>query len=198
MKQLSILSLFLICSAFIVGNKSWAKDFGIVMDISGTVELISSDNKAHIDLGTNLLVGDKLSLKENSELILVSYEDCGKWSIKGPSNIKLSTSGFEGEEEKIVYLKQMPVCYNISKMDDAGSPFMGGITLRGSKPVDPLEALREEYETGKADNSTLITLIMYGIKNNRVEEARPYFNELKARKPKSSFIKKITKYFENE
>ena len=94
MKQLSILSLFIICFASIVGNKSWAEDFGIVMDISGTVELISSDDKAHIDLGTNLLVGDKLSLMENSELVIVSYDDCVEWSIKGPSNIKVSTSGF--------------------------------------------------------------------------------------------------------
>lgn len=196
MKQPSILSLFLICFTFIVGNRSWAEDFGIVMDISGTVELISSEEKSHIDLGTNLLVGDKLSLKENSELVIVSYEDCIEWSIEGPSNIKVSTSGFEGDEEKIVNLKQMPVCYNFSNMNDTESPFMGGITLRGRKSADPLKALREEYEDGNADNSTLITLIMYGIKKNKTEETLPYFNELKKRRPDSSLVKEIAKHFE--
>ena len=195
MKRLPFLILSLI---LIIGNRLSAEDFGVVMDVTGTVVRISNEKQSSIDLGTNLSVGDEIFLKESAELILVSYENCTEWSLIGPNHITLKTGEFLAKDNgKVAYLRKLPVCFNPVKIDDAKSLFMGGITLRG-KEVDPLKELRKEFETGKAGNSTLITLMIYGIKSKNIEKTRPYFDELNKRRPGSPFIEECAKYFGNE
>lgn len=191
MKKLFFVSL--LATIFLFPNLSLAEDYGVVMDISGSVELISNGKKSPVDLGTNLSIGDEISLNKDSSLVVVSYEDCLEWKINGPNKIKVSAA-IHKDKKKVTILRQLPVCYSPSEMNTSDSQSIGGFVLRGM-PVDPLEQLRNEFKSGKASNSTLMTLIMHDVNNKEINKAKPYYSELKQRMPNSSFIKEIKKYF---
>lgn len=169
-------------------------DFGIVMDMSGNVQLIRGENTAPAEIGMNLIRGDAVDMPEGSSVVIVSYSDCNEWQITGPDTVRITDEGLVSKSDKKVPQRQLPVCYSLTEFDSETPDVAGGIILRGI-PKDPLAHLREEFKKGEASNSTLITLIMHDLKNSRVEKARPYFEALKARLPDSKIVNALSGKF---
>jgi hypothetical protein len=189
------LGLLVLCfSAYLFA----AQDFGIMMDVSGEVSVKRDGQNMPADLGLNIFSGDTIVLGKNAGAVIVSYEDCQEWVIKGPDNVRIKINeGLISDSHKLAPSRQLPVCYGHEEFKEGVPDVTGGLVLRG-QPKDLLASLREEYRNGNASNSTLMTLIMHDLKNGKKEQAKQYFNVLKKRAPESGFIKEISKMFEEK
>lgn len=182
-----------ICVLGMCAFPSWGEEFGMLTDKTGEVELVSKGKKNLADMGAVLFAGDELLLQKGSLAMIVSFADCQEWSVKGPGKLIISGGKIEGQDNLIAAAKKLPLCYSPTSMKGAESHEMGGFLLRGE---DPTAKLREEFQSGKAGNSTLMTLIMHDLKNGNAGKARPCFDELKKRIPESPFIKSIARHFQ--
>ncbi|MCP5002467.1 MAG: hypothetical protein GY941_00720 [Planctomycetes bacterium] len=200
-----ILVLFFVLSQFLFITVCTVRgeNYGIVTEVSGPVELVLQTSMRPIKYpGFDLSIGDGLAFSKGATITIVSYVDCREWNIKGPGYVEIKKKRIEiisGATDMVVPLRKLPFCSDIGGLEgsqsDAVSGYeMGGIVLRGK--TETIESLRSEFVDGGAGNASLITLVMYDLKKKNIENARPYFEELKKRIPNSLFIKDITKYFE--
>jgi hypothetical protein len=58
------------------GSADTAKDFGIVMDISGKVQMKRGADAIFAEIGLNIIKGDVIEVKEEDSIVFVSYDDC--------------------------------------------------------------------------------------------------------------------------
>lgn len=188
----TVFSLMVFALAF-SAPPSYALEFGIVMDVSGTVFIQRGRETVPPDLGLNVSSGDTITLGEGSSIVIVSYSDCSEWVLKGPDRITIRGELIAGKRPT----RQLPVCYSPEEFKEGDAHVIGGFVLRG-QPGDPLASLRDEFERGEASNSTLMTLIMSDLSSGEAERARPYFEALRSRMPGSEFVKTIAKKFEED
>jgi len=217
MNKVALVAVFLLVFGY--AQMADAQEFGVVMDVSGKVELQAKGKNSAIDLGKNVSVGDNLSIGDKGRVTLVAYKGCEEWEITGPGTVHISDKIPElekGSKGKASMKRKLPVCYKPEDMKVAGSHEQGGLVLmnkaapvdndnmEGPNPAemsgavsaeDEMEPLRRDFGEGKADNATLMTLVMHDLKKNDTEGARPYFMELKKRAPGSEFVKKLGKDF---
>ena len=171
-----------------------AQDFGSVMDVSGQVTIHRGGQVLAADLGMTVSVNDRITLGPGAKAVIVSFADCFEWNLTGPDKITISTDNeIVSKTCKLEPTRRLPVCYKTEKLMAGESKVAGGLILRGGDSL--INKLRKEFEAGRASNSTLMTLIMHDLKNNQPEEARPYFEALKKRAPKSLFVKKVARFF---
>ncbi len=185
----------LICFSLTADLKA-AEDFGIIMDTAGTVTIQRDTHKMSADLAMEIDFGDIITIAPESSLTVVGYDNCDEYVLKGKDTFVVGErSGIQSarSRQKIAPTRKLPVCYSADEVSEGDT--IGGFIVRGN---DELSALRKEFAEGKASNATLLTLIMHDIINGKVEQARPYYDELKKRKPGDPFVKKLAKIFEKK
>jgi len=188
-----ILSLFFFCMLV----QADTGDFGIIMDVSGEITINRWENKIAAELGSTIISKDIITLAKGSTFVIVSYDDCQEWILTGPDNITIRAGKIKSEWGSISSERQLPICYSMEDIKDDSSDIIGGFVLRGA-PKDPLVPLREEFNSGKASNSTIITLIMHDLHNGHMEQTEQYFNVLRSRAPESEFVKALSNRLENK
>ncbi|MDM8522199.1 hypothetical protein QUF80_02410 [Desulfococcaceae bacterium HSG8] len=173
-----------------------AGDFGIVTDVSGKVFIQRGEQKIAADLAMNVFVSDKVSIEKDSEITIISYDDCMEWVLKGADQITFRAGKKKplSEKHEISAARKLPVCYKPDAFQGVVSQKIGGIPLMGVEE-DPVACLREEAEKGSASNSALMILIMHDLKQGERESALVYFEALKARLPESGFVKDMAASF---
>lgn len=174
---------------------SYSAEFGVVMDVAGKTSVQRSGKSFPADFGMNLQEDDALIAETGATMTLVTYADCREWRIEGPGQAKLTSGGvvsMKGSQAKA--LRQLPVCYSPGEAHGGKSGVIGGFVLRGV-PKDPVKELRDEFKTGKATNTTLMTLIMNDLKNGRKDIAKEYYEELRRRAPDSAFVRNLAGEF---
>jgi hypothetical protein len=169
------------------------EDFGIVMDLSGKVTIKHGVNTKTADLGSNIVTGDMIIIDKKAKAVIVSYGDCLEWSLSEAKRFIVKGGTIFVNGKPLPYSRRLPVCYSMEEIKKAGSEPVGGFVLRG--PNDPLAELREEFNSGKASNSTVMILLMHELNRGEVEKARPYYEFLKKRLPDSEFITNIAALF---
>jgi hypothetical protein len=172
------------------------EDFGIVMDLSGKVTIKHGVNAKAADLGSNIVIGDMIILNKNANAVIVSYEDCREWRLSGAKRFLIKAGTILVNGKSLPYSRRLPVCYSMEEIRRAGSEPVGGFVLRG--PNDPLAELREEFNSGKASNSTVMILLMHELNRGEIEKAKPYYEFLKKRLPDSEFITNIATLFKSK
>jgi hypothetical protein len=109
--------------------------------------------------------------------------------------VNITAKGPVSKSVNLSSQRQLPVCYSLDEFVTSDSDVIGGFVLRGI-PKDPLASLREEFEQGKASNSTLVTLIIHDLKNGSIEKARLYYDTLQQRVPESKIVKVLSEKFQ--
>lgn len=172
-----------------------AEDFGMVMDIEGKVTVEHQGRQAVASLGQTLFVGDRLILEAGGSLGVVSYGSCDELVLNGPAQAQVGAAGLtssQGGPAKLA--RRLPVCYSQEELNAGDSGVIGGLVLRGA-PKDPVYDLRREFATGKATNSSLMTLVMHDVSNGQAAQARPYFQALTRLAPDSQFVREMRRHF---
>ena len=192
------LTVFSIAILFTTVQIVYSLDFGVVMDVAGSVSIERDQKSMPADLGLNLISGDNISIDDGANIVIVSYSDCMEWAFTGADKITIeSGKNPQSMTGKVEPVRKLPVCYSPEDFKEGEYDVMGGIALRGL-PKDPLGSLRDEFKKGNAPNSTLMTLIIHDLRGGKIEQAKPYYETLKKRMPESEFVKKISKRFENK
>lgn len=198
---------------------SSAQDFGIITDASGKVADERAGKTIFLEMGASVAPKDKLHISKGGAVTIVAYATCQEWVAAGAGD-------FTVEDAKIVAVKgasltmgkKLPVCYKPADIKGAGSHSMGGISLFGKESKGPapeaagpeefaatsgaaetdaaIQPLKDEYQNGKASNSTVITLMMYELNANRIGSAKPYYEDLKKRAPHSAVVKEMAPRFD--
>ena len=195
MSSIRILSIsFGILFSLTWTNPADADEFGVIMDVTGKVAIQREKSYVKADLGVEVKPGDIIKIEKGANIVLVSYLECNEWSVNGPDTVTIKNDGLDTQRTKVIPTRQLPVCYGPEEFKTGDDDVMGGFVLRGA-PKDPLASLRQEFASGKASSSTLMTLIMHDLKRGNADKARSYYEELKKRSPDSSFVKKITPRF---
>jgi hypothetical protein len=192
---ISIIVVSVIFPLLVFAEADNNKDFGIVMDVSKNVSIERSRITISAEFGLNVVLKDVITLDSNEYIIIVSYTDCKEWVLKGPDCLEVRGDGvLISETRDICPSRQLPLCYRPEKFSVGTADLIGGTVWRG----DSLALLQEEFKTGKALNSTLVTLIMHSLEEEDMKQAKKYFEVLKVRFPDSEFIKKVlSREFEN-
>lgn len=215
MKQ--VLGGFLMALA--LTGAGYAQDFGIITDASGKVANERAGKTKFLDMGASVAPKDKLHISKGGAATIVAYATCQEWIAAGAGD-------FTVEEGKIVAVKgasltmgkKLPGCYKPGEIKGAGSHSIGGISLFAKESKAPvpeaggseefssktgatendssIKPLQDEYQSGKASNSTVIALMMYELNANRVAAAKPYYDDLKKRAPKSPVVREMAPRFE--
>lgn len=189
-------SLILFIACLVLGTVNCyaeTADFGIVMDLSGKVTIKRGANTIPADLGVNIVKGDMIILNKKAKAVIVSYNECQEWNLSEAKRFLVKGETILVNGKPLPYSRRLPVCYSMEEIKRAGSEPVGGFVLRG--PNDPLAELREEFNSGKASNSTVMILLMHELNRGEVEKARPYYEFLKNRLPDSEFITNIAPLF---
>ena len=195
MRLISMISAIVVVFLFCMSAQTViADDFGIVMDVNGKINVQRGEQKLPVEIGLNIIYGDTIKLDKTNNIVIVAYDDCMEWDLTGPHSIIIKSDGIALKTGEASPKRQLPVCYSLEEFEGEKEDVMGGFVLRGS-PKDPLASLREEFKHGKASNSTLITLIVHDLRNWKIEQARPYYEELHRRMPDSVFVNNFTKKF---
>lgn len=197
-----------------------AQDFGIVTDTSGKIADERAGKTTFLDIGAAVAPKDKIHISKGGSATIVEYATCQEWFAAGAGN-------FIVDEGKIVAVKgaslkmgkKLPVCYKPGEIKGTASHSMGGIALfaKESKGVASesagteefastsrteaeaaMQPLREEYQRGNASNATVIALMMYELNANRMVAAKPYYDDLKKRAPKSQVVRELAERFAGE
>ena len=184
----AVLSIFLAIST-VTAQES--QEFGMLMEASGDVWILRDKENFSGDLGANVFSGDTISVGQNSKIVIISYGDCQEWTLTGSESFSVKTgSGITVEENKIEPVRQLPICYSPGDFEGSDSFSSAGFVLRGN-PIGSVDSLEKEFKSGNVSSSTLLTLIMHELSNANKKGAKPYFNSLKKREPKSGFLQKI-------
>jgi hypothetical protein len=192
-------SLILFIACLVLGSVNCyaeTEDFGIVMDLSGKVTIKHGVNTKPADLGINIVTGDMIILDKKAKAVIVSYVDCQEWSLSGAKRFLIKAGTILVNGKSLPYSRRLPVCYSMEEIRRAGSEPVGGFVLRGQN--DPLAELREEFNSGKASNSTVMILLMHELNRGEVEKAKPYYEFLKKCLPDSEFITNIATLFKSK
>jgi len=175
-----------------------AEEVGVVMDVSGKVDIHRQGKNISVDFGMNIQDGDVFTAESGSSVTVVTYVDCREWIVNGPQRASISGATLVAiTGQGIESQRQLPVCYSPSDSKSGKSDLIGGLVLRGA-PKDPVKELREEFVTGKASNATLMTLIMNDLKTGKKDTAKVYYEELHKRAPRSQFVMKLAEEFRGD
>lgn len=177
-----------------IGNAKEA-GFGMLMDAEGEVLSHSNGQLVEIGIGEVIPYNTKISIPDNSLAIITVFDSCQEWELNGNGEYLASKKGllkFAGQVP--VLTRQLPVCFDPEEFADAGS-LIGGLPSRSMSRKDPMTPLWQEAATGNASNTTLMILVMNGVKHRTIARVRPYFEILKQRIPNSPFIMQMRRYF---
>lgn len=176
--------------------KSYAfEECAIVTDLSGAVTVLRNGERILLDIGHALFVGDEILIAQGSTLIAVTYDDCIEWRWDSEGTVSVEGEGFVEKGHASTPFRELPVCYIPDSYGKTDSNIIGGFVLRGG-PSDPVVALRTEFASGEASNSTLVTLVLHEIDKGNKEQAEKYFEELQRRHPDNEFVKVLKRKFE--
>jgi hypothetical protein len=168
---------------------------GMIADNEGGVRFVYGGAGTPVELGAALTPGDRLTLDADGRIVIVMLADCEEFSIRGKDEILIEKTRVRSRRSG--YLKpdrRLPVCYNSEDFDAPDSGVIGGFVMRGDL-ANSLADMRAEASKASADTTTLITLILHDIRNNQASQARPYYDELKKRRPDSAWVRKLEKQF---
>jgi hypothetical protein len=192
MKKHILTTVIIFTAVLSLSYQVYADGFGIIMDVSDNVAVKRGGKSLPADIGSDIFSSDTVNLKQGEFIVIVSYKDCREWEISGPADINVTDEGPAVKGRNLTTLRRLPTCYSMEEFSGADSDVVGGLVFRRS---DPMASLREEFDSGKATNSTLITLVMHALYNGDSEQARVYFDALKKRVPGSVLIKRLSKNF---
>ena len=201
-----------------LAGAGYAQDFGIITDVSGKLAVQRNGKTKFLEMGASVAPQDILRVSRGGAATIVAYATCQEWLASGTGEITVENDKMAaGKGASLKIGKKLPVCYKPADIKGAGSHSMGGISLfakESKKPAqeaaapeeftstsvatetDPaIEPLKEEYQGGKASNSTVITLMMYELGANKVAAAKPYYEDLKKRVPQSAVVKDLAPRF---
>lgn len=196
-----------------------AQDFGIITDASGKIANERAGKTTFVDMGASIAPKDKLHIAKGGAATIVAYATCQEWIAAGAGDFTVEEGkiiAVKGASLKMG--KKLPGCYKPGEIKGTGSHSMGGISLMakeskgpfpemagsreemastsGNGEADPaIQPLKDEYQGGKASNSTVIALLMYELNANRLAAAKPYYDDLKKRAPLSALVKEIAPRF---
>ena len=168
-----------------------AQEYGMVMDAIGEVTLHRDNSPSYIiQAGDSIMDGDRLSVPDKSELILVSYGDCVEYQLTGELTVTIAWIIEKKGSGSLQESRKLPTCYRSEDIQSTGAAsVLGGVTLRGFE--DPVMLLRQEIEQGKISNSALITLLIHDLNYGMDARTKYYLKLLKQREPESEVVKKI-------
>ena len=189
---------FFLCCCILAAETAWAgkaEDFGMVMEVQGRVLIQRNGTEIPVDLGQAVFVGDRFALPDATRVTVVAFQDCREWLLAGPVEATTRWTRIEAfGPSQPKRGRRLPVCYSQQELEVEDPGVVGGLILRGA-PEDPVAGLRREFESGRASNSTLVTLIMHDLANDQPDRARPYLAELERRVPGSPFVESLAKLF---
>ena len=171
--------------------------FGMLMDAEGLVLTRKRGLPIKIEIGDIIPFGTKIQLATNSSAIITTFSNCQEWELNGAGEYLTSREGFvQKVGNSPILSRQLPVCFDPEEFADVGGA-IGGLSSRRITPhySHPLEPFWREAATGQARNSTLMVIILDGIKTKNIARVRPYFEILKQRIPHAVFITKLNHYF---
>jgi|GEM_PF-5995760 len=177
-----------------------APSLGMITDLEGDVFLRYQDTKTPLQPGDALIEGDTVVLSDGARAVIVFFEECREWTLPPKDEIKIDRKG--PLSKGAGYLKsdrQLPVCYRPDDFKGLDDQVIGGYVMRGSSGDggQAVENLRKEVAAGRATGSLLMTLIMHDLKNNKIDQARLYYDRLRSLYPGSEFVKSLARRFES-
>jgi len=170
----------------------WAKEFGIIMDVSGQPSLNRDGQIIHVEVGQELLVGDIINVPDQSQLVFVTYETCEELTFDESAEVLIvNEDKIVVQKGQLLRLKQLPVCYKPESFVYDGPNITGGILLRGAKPgpsdnLEEIARMRKAAIEDKTTNSELMSLIIFDLQNDDESQARSYYEQLMRKNPEAS------------
>jgi hypothetical protein len=166
-------------------------DYGMIMDLSGSISIERSGKTLAADLGQTIMVEDRIKVTKGAKATIVSYMDCTEWIAEGPGTVQITWENPQAQNgAQLQQGRELPVCYSQEELNIADSGTIGGLVLRGAAS-DPVKNLRDEFQRGRASNSSLVTLIMHDMANGHRDQAKIYLDTLRKREPGSAFVKQM-------
>lgn len=186
--------MYIVISCLSPALIAYGQEYGMVMDVVGDAELQRPDKPPVKPLaGDTLMDGDRLKLNKDSELFIVSFDDCVEYHLTGNIEITIAWILEKQGNGSVTEIRQLPACYRPEDINPADSgSVLGGVILR-SHTDDSMDPLRQEAGQGQLSNSALITLLIYELNYGKTDTTMDYFNLLKQREPESSLVKIIEK-----
>jgi len=178
--------------------------FGMLMDAEEDLIIKFEGRSMTIEIGEVIPFDAKIYISMGGFAIVTVFESCEEWELNGRGEYITTDEGLVKEAgPEPILSRQLPTCFDPEEFQPVGST-IGGVVSRSIsrnfktiKPIkpNPLEPLWREAATGRASNTTLMTLVMNGVKKHKISRVRPYFEILKQRIPNSAFIKQMKPYF---
>ncbi len=184
------LGVVLVWSSSAFALNSWK-----VSDLSGDVYVSRGNDRVPAAIGSDISLGDTLTIGDGAWIELVFTGTCEVWELKGARQYTFTEREIMSspEADKIPPNQRLAVCFNPAGFSMGKAQRIGGIIERGG-PVDD-----ELSEIGSESNAALINLIiLYALNENDVEKARPYYEALKGRTPDSGFVASVAGVFETK
>ena len=167
---------------------------GLITELSGTVWLHRNGEKLEASTGKSLFAEDILALTEGSRTSLLSFPGCEEWVFSGPDKIRLDTDIPPVSE---VHPDMRPagtfdICFDPGSFLSASHGRLGGIAVRS----DIVGPQRLKAGDGNATTAELLTIVLFDLKRERPEKAKPYYEMLAERMPPGPILKTLSGYFE--
>jgi len=179
--------------AVLLCSSSFALNTWKVSDLSGDVSLSRGNERVAAAIGSDVNSGDSIAIGDGAWVELVFTGTCEVWELKGARQFTFTEHGIMSSPEggKVPPNNRLSVCFNPAGFSMGKAQRIGGIIERGGSPADELA------EIGSKSNAALINLIiLYGLSQNDVEKARPYYEALRQRAPGSEFVASVANIFE--
>ncbi len=184
------LGVVLVWSSFAFALNTWK-----VSDLSGDVSLSRGNERIAAAIGSDISLGDTMTIGDGAWIELVSTGTCEVWELKGTRQYTFTEHEIMSspEGDKIPPIHRLAVCFNPAGFSMGKAQRIGGIIERGGSLDDELA------EIGSESNAALINLIiLYALSENDIEKARPYYEALKKRAPDSRVCCKRGGIFETK
>ena len=175
--------------------------FGMLMDAEEDLIIKFEGRSMTIEVGEVIPFDAKIYISMGGFAIVTVFESCEEWELNGRGEYMTTDEGLVKEAGPDPILsRQLPTCFDPEEFEQVGSTIGGVVSRsigRNLKRIksNRLEPLWREAATGRASNTTLMTLVMNGVKKHKISRVRPYFEILKQRIPNSAFIKRMKPYF---
>jgi hypothetical protein len=172
---------------------AFALDSWKVSDFSGDVSIGRGGERIPAKIGLDVTAGDTISIGDGVWVELVSTGTCRVWELKDAMQYIFGKDDIMtgADKSKVSPDHRLSVCFDPGGFSTGRAQRIGGIIERGGSPEQELA------EIGLKSNAALINLIiLYALEGNDIEKARPYYEALKQRTPRSQFVASVSSIFE--
>lgn len=192
-----VLSLFLVFSSFFVPwtAASAAPAAGIITNLSGVAWIDRNGDRLKAAAGQSLLPDDALILEANSHVRLLAYSGCDEWAASGPDTIRLDSAGVPVSEKRrdLTLTGTLDICFDPASFTTVSYGRLGGVTVRS----DMVSKQRIKADDGHASAAELLTIVLFDLKNDQPDKARPYFDMLRQQLPKGPLMDSLADHFKS-